>query len=187
MILLGSVAMSNYVSGYLLECFGFFWSLVFIASLTALALLLCIFQLGESLAVEDRAERRSSLLILPRKIWLMLRAPRSRKWRLHFLIPLDMMSFFCGQSVIGPILLLRLLNQPFCWSPSKIGIFRGTYFLSSGIGSPILIALLPILVHKSFVILVAFLSIAANLALFGFAVTPVALYVCKYIYRFYMI
>lgn len=178
MIVFVSLAISNFISGYFLEAFGFLAAFILISALTTAALLLAVFQLVESLPKDKRAESHSSLLLLPKKIWLLLMAPRSRKWRLRFLIPCDAMCFFNGQTVLGPILLLRLLNTPFCWSSSKIGIFRGSFFLVSGVGSVILLGLLPRLVHKSFVILVAFVSIAGYMALFGFAESTDAVYVC---------
>ena len=156
LIIFVSLGVSNMLSGIILNRFGFLGSFIFMASCVVLSLLLTSFQLKESLSPEKRAVNSKHWIKSPKKIYILLTTPRSQKWRLKFLIAIDCLFFVVGQAVLGPIILLRLLN--FCWSSTEIGIYRGAYFFISGIGGVFAVKVIPKFFHKVIVILLSILS-----------------------------
>jgi len=146
------------LSGIVLNAFGFRGTFIFVASLVLLSLLLQVFQLKESLSQEKRAVDSKHWIKSPKKIYTLLITPRSQKWRLKLLIFIDCLFFTVAQSVLGPIILLRLLNIPFCWNTTEIGVYRGIYFFVSGIGAVFAVKVIPKFFHKATVILLSLLS-----------------------------
>ena len=155
------------LSGIILNSFGFLYTFVFMAACFLISILLMIFQLKESLPKEKRTKQEYHWIKSPKRIYKLLKIPRSQKWRLKMLLSIDAISFVSGQIVIGPILLLRLLNRPFCWGSRGIGIFRGTYFFVSGVGAVFAVKVFPKVFHKAFVILISNLSSFGYLLLLG--------------------
>ena len=181
LIVFVSVGSSNFLSGIVLSSLGFLYTFIFIAVCYAVSMLLLIFQLKESLHSGNKAVRTMHWMKSPVNIYKLLKAPRSQKWRLRMLIPIDSLNTMVGQVVIGPILLLRLLNRPFCWNSKDIGFYRGSYYLVSGIGSVFAVKLLPKCFHKVFVILVSNISSFGYLIILGLFETNNWYYTGKYI------
>ena len=126
-----------------------------------------VFQLKESLHKDNISQPTMHWIKSPMNIYKLLKAPRSQKWRLRMLIPIDSLTTMTSQVVIGPILLLRLLNRPFCWSSKEIGFYRGSYYFMSGVGSVFAVKIFPKCFHKVFVILVSNISTFAYLIILG--------------------
>ena len=176
-----SVGSSNFLSGIILSSLGFLYTFIFIGVCYAVSMLLLIFQLKESLHSGNRPLRTMHWIKSPVKIYKLLKAPRSQKWRLRMLIPIDCLTTMVSQVVIGPILLLRLLNEPFVWPAKEIGYYRGSFFFASGIGSVFAVKILPKCFHKVFVILVSNISSFGYLIILGLFETTGWYYTGKYL------
>lgn len=183
-ITFSSLGISNMLSGIVLESFGFLGTFLFITGFVIISIFLSIFQLKESLASEVRANKTSHWIQSPKRIFKVLMAPRSQKWRMRLLIPIDSLGGFFTQVVIAPILMLRLLNFPFCWNPVEIGMLRGSYFFISGIGAVFAVKLIPLYFNKMFVVFLSYLSTCGYLLVIGIFETKTMYYVAVVIGMF---
>lgn len=173
MVLFLALATSNYVSGIVLETFGFFITLCALAGLSIIVILLTFLQLAESLPKEKRSTSGSLWEIL-KKIWLLIKVDRPDKWRFYYMVPLEIFAAFVQQE--DGVILLRLLNAPFCFLPFDVGMFRGSAYIVTGIGSAFLLQVLPKFAHKGFAVVVAFLSSSAYNVIFGLSTSTLMVY-----------
>ena len=173
-----AITSSNFSSGVILRSYGFLVCFLIMFTISVVSMLICIFFLKESLPVDKRAEKKP-LLMLPKEIYKCLKVDRPSKWRLNLLIPLDATVGFTAPVTILQVLVLILLNTPFCWPSEMIGFYRGTLFVVMGIGGVVAVKVLPMVMNKSAVIVLANISSSAFLVMFALSRTKTTAYLCK--------
>lgn len=176
-----AITSSNFSSGVILVAYGFLPCFLLMLTISVISMLVCIFFLGESLPAENRADKNFSfvkIFTLPKEIWKILEKDRPSKWRLKLLIPLDATVGFTAPVTVLQVLVLILLNIPFCWPSNWIGYYRGTLFVIMGVGGVLAVKVLPLFINKSVVIMMANISSAAYLVLFALARDKLWAYLC---------
>ena len=175
MLLLLSLTLSNFTSGVFLEKFGFVNAFYLILCTAVASLFVAVFFFEESLPKEKRT-KRTNFLCLPRKVIQIISLSRPGRWRLGYLLSTFIVMVLVSPAVIMGVMMLYLLNLPFCWSSKKIGYYRGTYFAALGIGGAIGVKILPKFFSRSFVIIISILSSVGLLLVFGFSKSTYGVY-----------
>lgn len=87
---------------------------------------------------------------------------------------------FTAPVTVLQVLVLLLLNKPYCWPSKLIGYYRGSLFAVMGVGGVLAVKLLPKLMNRSAVIILANISSAAYLVLFALAGDELSAYLGIY-------
>lgn len=168
-ILFTAITTSNFSSGKYLQKFGFLACFILMFCIAIISLLWCIFILFESLPPENRADKSESIFLIPKKVFQTVKKQRKDRRKLITYMVVDATVGFTAPVTILNVLVLILLNIPFCWPSSWIGYYRGTLFIIMGLGGVVAVKLLPKLMVEPFVIVVACLSSAGFLVAFSLA------------------
>jgi len=149
-------------------------------SISLFSLVWCIFFVAESLPPEKRADKTESFFSIPRKVFRIVKKqrPNGRRLELILLMVVDSSVGFTAPVSIQSLLILILLNIPYCWPSSWIGYYRGSLFVIMGFGGVLAVKVLPYIIAKPMVIIVACLSSAGYLVAFSLATVKWSAYVC---------
>ena len=147
--------------------------------IAVVSLLLGIFFIAESLPVEKRAAKSDSILSIPRQVFGIVGKKRPARKKLFLLMIVDSTVGFTAPVSVQSLLILILLNVPFCWASAWIGYYRGALFAIMGVGGVVAVKLFPMVISKPSVIIVACLSSAGYLVAFSLSSQTWSAYVCK--------
>lgn len=132
------LALASFASGYFVEWKGYMFTFATMAGVLVFVLLLMIFVLPETLSKEHRHRDRTCMQLL--KISLSFfteNDSENRRWKYQLVL---LIHALCNLSYL-PRLTTETLYQlasPFCWSPTKVGVYsaiRTAVILIVGLGS----------------------------------------------------
>lgn len=180
MLTLLGTTVSSFSSGVFLQRFGFLYSFYFM-----LALSLCSFVyaliLKESLPKSKRAlPNLIDITKSPKKIYLMLTKARPERWKIWYLIFSSSLMFFRSANVYIGIIMLSMMNLPYCFPAKQIGYYIGTLLLTVAIGAVFCAKVLTKLLWNSVILMISALSAIGFLIALSFSNTKEMLYICKY-------
>lgn len=180
-VLFLAITASNFSNGKFLQVFGFLACFMLMLSISLFSLVWCIFFVAESLPPEKRADKTESLFSIPCKVFQIVKKQRAngRRLELILLMVVDSTVGFTAPVSIQSLLILILLNIPFCWPSAWIGYYRGALFVIMGFGGVFAVKVLPYIMAKPMVIIVACLSSAGYLVAFSLSRVKWSAYVCK--------
>ncbi|XP_045190797.2 solute carrier family 46 member 3-like [Mercenaria mercenaria] len=176
--LLASAIVSSLLSGYFIETlgYGFFNTAVISSSICLIGFFITILLLPESL---DKIKRRppNSLLGTLKNMVQFYVSKDVKGKRLIYLLLLS--SFFFAE-IAGlnrsSIETLYFLGQPFCWGPSKIGVFTTTRYALLGVVGLGSLRLLQIFLSNEAIAVLSTVSYAASFMIEAFAKTNLLIY-----------
>ena len=178
LVLFAAITTSYFSNGKYLQIYGFQACFMLMLIIAVVTLFCGIFFIAESLPKDKRAARSDSVLYIPRQVFGIVSKKRPARKKLFLLMVVDSTVGFTSPASVQSLLLLILLNVPFCWPSSWIGYYRGALFAIMGVGGVVAVKLLPLVMAKPFVIIVACLSSAGYLVAFSLSSNKWSAYVC---------
>lgn len=180
MLTLLGTTVSSFSSGAFLQRFGFLYSFYFMFALSLCSLMYALI-LKESLPKGERAfPTFKDIAKLPKKIYLMLAKARPERWKIWYLIPGSSLMFFGSANVYIGIIMLSMMNLPYCFSAEQIGYYIGTLLLTVAVGAVFCAKVLTKLLWNSVILMISALSAIGFLIALTFSNTKEMLYICKY-------
>lgn len=177
--LLGTTV-SSFSSGVFLQRFGFLYSFYFMLALSLCSLVYALI-LKESLPKSERAlPNLIDITKSPKKIYLMLTKARPERWKIWYLIFSSSLMFFGSANVYIGIIMLSMMNFPYCFPAKQIGYYIGTLLLTVAIGAVFCAKVLTKILWNSVILTISALSAIGFLIALTFSNTKEMLYICKY-------
>ncbi|XP_066910424.1 lysosomal proton-coupled steroid conjugate and bile acid symporter SLC46A3-like [Clytia hemisphaerica] len=177
LVLFAAITASNFSNGKYLQEFGFLACFLLMFTISIVSVIWCFLFISESLPPEKRTETKDPLFTIPRRVLGSVIRKRPNRKKLLLLMVVDSTVGFTAPVSVQSLLILILLNIPFCWPSSWIGYYRGALFAIMGVGGVIAVKLLPYIMAKPLVIIVACLSSAGYLVSFSLSRSVWASYV----------
>ena len=174
--------LSNFVGGHFINAYGFVPPMWFVFTCLVMSVLYAIFVLPESLPKASRGEGKGLGKVCfsyPVQVWRTLTRERPGKWKLKLMIPADLFTNMLTMGM-GPVILLYLLNNPFCLTSIRVGYFTGTRFLLIGLGTGFGLKVLSKFLTDYHMMMVGFASHAVFFSTIGLAKVEWLLYVGKH-------
>lgn len=180
MLTLLGTTVSSFSSGVFLQRFGFLYSFYFMLALSLCSLVYALI-LKESLPKSERAlPNLIDITKSPKKIYLMLTKARPERWKIWYLIFSSSLMFFRSANVYIGIIMLSMINLPYCFPAKQIGYYIGTLLLTVAIGAVFCAKVLTKLLWNSVILMISALSAIGFLIALSFSNTKEMLYICKY-------
>lgn len=180
MLTLLGTTVSSFSSGVFLQRFGFLYSFYFMLALSLCSLVYALI-LKESLPKSKRAlPNLIDITKSPKKIYLMLTKARPERWKIWYLIFSSSLMFFRSANVYIGIIMLSMMNLPYCFPAKQIGYYIGTLLLTVAIGAVFCAKVLTKLLWNSVILMISALSAIGFLIALSFSNTKEMLYICKY-------
>ena len=180
MLTLLGTTVSSFSSGVFLQRFGFLYSFYFMLALSLCSLVYALI-LKESLPKSKRAlPNLIDITKSPKKIYLMLTKARPERWKIWYLIFSSSLMFFRSANVYIGIIMLSMMNLPYCFPAKQIGYYIGTLLLTVAIGAVFCAKVLTKLLWNSVILMISALSAIGFLIALSFSNTKEILYICKY-------
>ena len=180
MLTLLGTTVSSFSSGVFLQRFGFLYSFYFMLALSLCSLVYALI-LKESLPKSKRAlPNLIDITKSPKKIYLMLTKARPERWKIWYLIFSSSLMFFGSANVYIGIIMLSMMNLPYCFPAKQIGYYIGTLLLTVAIGAVFCAKVLTKLLWNSVILMISALSAIGFLIALTFSKTREMLYICKY-------
>ena len=180
MLTLLGTTVSSFSSGVFLQRFGFLYSFYFMLALSLCSLVYALI-LKESLPKSKRAlPNLIDITKSPKKIYLMLTKARPERWKIWYLIFSSSLMFFGSANVYIGIIMLSMMNLPYCFPAKQIGYYIGTLLLTVAIGAVFCAKVLTKLLWNSVILMISALSAIGFLIALTFSNTKEMLYICKY-------
>ena len=180
MLTLLGTTVSSFSSGVFLQRFGFLYSFYFMLALSLCSLVYALI-LKESLPKSKRAlPNLIDITKSPKKIYLMLTKARPERWKIWYLIFSSSLMFFGSANVYIGIIMLSMMNLPYCFPAKQIGYYIGTLLLTVAIGAVFCAKVLTKLLWNSVILMISALSAIGFLIALSFSNTKEMLYLCKY-------
>lgn len=180
MLTLLGTTVSSFSSGVFLQRFGFLYSFYFMLALSLCSLVYALI-LKESLPKSKRAlPNLIDITKSPKKIYLMLTKARPERWKIWYLIFSSSLMFFGSANVYIGIIMLSMMNLPYCFPAKQIGYYIGTLLLTVAIGAVFCAKVLTKLLWNSVILMISALSAIGFLIALSFSNTKEMLYICKY-------
>ena len=177
--LLGTTV-SSFSSGVFLQRFGFLYSFYFMLALSLCSLVYAVI-LKESLPKSERTlPNLIDITKPPKKIYLILTKARSEPWKIWYLIFSSSLMFFGSANVYIGIIMLSMMNLPYCFPAKQIGYYIGTLLLTVAIGAVFCAKVLTKILWNSVILTISALSAIGFLIALTFSNTKEMLYICKY-------
>ena len=177
--LLGTTV-SSFSSGVFLQRFGFLYSFYFMLALSLCSLVYAVI-LKESLPKSERTlPNLIDITKPPKKIYLILTKAGSEPWKIWYLIFSSSLMFFGSANVYIGIIMLSMMNLPYCFPAKQIGYYIGTLLLTVAIGAVFCAKVLTKLLWNSVILMISALSAIGFLIALTFSKTREMLYLCKY-------
>ena len=178
MLTLLGTTVSSFSSGAFLQRFGFLYSFYFILALSLCSL---VYALILSLPKSERAlPNLIDITKSPKKIYLMLTKARPERWKIWYLIFSSSLMFFGSANVYIGIIMLSMMNLPYCFPAKPIGYYIGTLLLTVAIGAVFCAKVLTKLLWNSVILMISALSAIGFLIALTFSKTREMLYLSKY-------
>ena len=179
LILLGTIV-SSFSSGAFLQKFRFLYSFYFMLALSLCSLIYALI-LKESLPISERAlPTLIDITKLRKKIYLMLVKARPERWEIWYMISSSSLMFFRSPNVYIGIIMLSMMNLPYCFPAKQIGYYIGTLLLTVEKEAVFCAKVLTKLLWNSVVLMISALSAIGFLIALTFSNTKEMLYICKY-------
>ncbi|WAR23873.1 PCFT-like protein [Mya arenaria] len=175
-ILLICLTLSGLGSGFYIENKGYVYPMVTSAGMALIALLIILFVLPETHLKQNRIESKSVWATFSRMTDIYLKNDFQKQRSTYLLL---IMSYFFLElvSVHRPSLeILYQLGRPFCWSPSKIGMFSAARNATQGFAGIVLIAPLKRCFSDNSIALMSIVFCTGSFVLEGLAQTDLQLY-----------
>ena len=180
MLTLLGTTVSSFSSGVFLQRFGFLYSFYFMLALSLCSLVYALI-LKESLPKSKRAlPNLIDITKSPKKIYLMLTKARPERWKIWYLIFSSSLMFFGSANVYIGIIMLSMMNLPYCFPAKQIGYYIGTLLLTVAIGAVFCAKVLTKLLWNSVILMISALSAIGFLIALSFSNTKEMLHICKY-------
>ena len=129
-----SLTVGSFCSGYMVEALGYHTSIFINSGFIALAILLTLLILPETLRPEYRQKDRSIASVLKTVVHFFVEKDgvgesANGRWKYQIVI---VCLFLTNISFIGQpsVLTLYVLAEPFCWSPTLVGVYSSVRALS---------------------------------------------------------
>ncbi|XP_045190794.2 solute carrier family 46 member 3-like [Mercenaria mercenaria] len=173
-LLISTGIFSSLLSGYFIETlkYGFFNTAVISSSICLLGFFLIILFLPETLDKSKRQPPKSLFGTMKNMIQFYVSEDFKGK-RLIYLLLLASLFFAVSRTHIE---ILYFLGQPFCWGPSKIGVFTMTRLALLGVIGLGSLRLLQIFLSNEAIAVLSTVSLAASFMIEAFAKTNLLIY-----------
>lgn len=118
-----ALTVSNYLAGFLIQTFSFLVAISSSAGILVVSFLVMIIFLPESYPPEKRLKSRSLTVMLKNSVsFFVENDAQNNRWKYQLLFAAYSLSEFGFIGRLGVETLFELAH-PFCWSPSKIGVY----------------------------------------------------------------
>jgi PCFT/HCP family folate transporter-like MFS transporter 1/3 len=177
-VLMVTAVCGSLLSGYFIETlgFGFFNTAVICSALMLLGFAITLLFLPETLHKNKRSSPKSFLGTWKKMIQFYISADFRGKRTLYILL---LGSFFVTEIAMlnrSNIETLYFLGQPFCWGPSKIGVFATTRYVALGVVGLGSLPLLQKFLSNEIIAVISAVSSVISLIIEGLAKSNLMIY-----------
>ena len=175
-LLLVAVVISSYLSGFFIETInlGFFYTSL-IGTIINIGALLLLFLTPESLPKNRRSPRRSFLKTVQRMTDFYVSSDFKGHRKAYILLLLSFAMAVLANMNRSSMETLYFLGQPFCWGPSKIGIFATVKNATLAL-TAFTVPILQYLMSDTTIAILSTVSNAGSFVIEAFATTTLLIY-----------
>ena len=172
---------TNFLSGYIIKNFGFFWPITFSAIILFVLTAMIYFFVAETLKEKDK--NLSPTKGMKSVLSFFLRKTED-DWKTRFKFWLCFIPFaLVTQALVGKWDLSPLftMNSPFCWTSVEVGYFNGAVLLLQATTTILILYILQKFFTHEMIAVFGLLSMITENLVWAFSSKSWMLYLCKYI------
>ena len=173
---------ASLAEGYMVEWKGYMFTFATMAAVLILTLIMMICFLPETLSKEHRHRNKSCIGLLKISLSFFVdNDSENRRWKYQLVL---LIHALCNLSFLSrlPTETLYQLASPFCWSPTKIGIYaaiRTLVIMFVGLGS---VHVFSLFIDEIWICMIGTASYAAAFFWTAFVETDLVYYISKFFY-----